>query len=277
MKPVDVGGNFVNTTQPYPTDLTDAQWQFIEPLLPTPTWHPGRRGRPPVDRRRVIDGIVSLKETGCQWRMLPKDFGHWSTVYGYCKRWRQAGVWADLMTQLRQHERIRQGRKPEPSAASIDSQSIKAATQEKDDIGFDGHKKVKGRKRHIVVDTLGLIIAVVVTAAHVDDRQSFMRLVEGSFAAGVKRLRKIWVDGGYQAGWLHAWVRALKRTHKIEIEMTNHDGKGFQVVPWRWAVERTFSWLLNDRRHSRYYERFPANSAALIQISMIHLLLKRLA
>lgn len=260
----------------YPTDLTDEQWALIQPLLPERKWQSGGRGRPPVDLGRVINGIFYLKKTGCQWRMLPKDFGNWSTVYGYFKRWRRAGVWADLMQQLRQMERIRHGRKPEPSAGSIDSQSIKTATQN-DDIGYDGNKKIKGRKRHILVDTLGLIIAVVVTAANVDDRQGFLALINGYFADGVKRLRKIWVDGGYRAAWLAAWVRGVKRTHKVEMEVTDHEGKGFQVIPFRWAVERTFAWLLNDRRHSRDYERLTATSEAMIQISMIHLLVKRLA
>lgn len=154
---------------------------------------------------------------------------------------------------------------------------MKAATHEKKASSFDGNRKVKGRQRHIVVDTLELSIAVVVTAAHVDDRQGLRRLVEGCCADGVKRLRPIWVDGGDQAGGLHPWERALKRTHKIAREITDYDGKGFPVVPWRWAVARTCSWLLNDRRHSRGYERLPANSQALIQSSMIHLLLKRLA
>lgn len=276
MKTSDLGGNPMSTEQQYPTDLSDAQWQWIEPLLPAQQWQPGGRGRPPVDRRRVINGIFYLKKTGCQWRMLPKDFGHWSTVYGYFKRWRRNGVWADLMKQLRRMERVRQGRNPEPSAGSIDSQSIKSATQN-DDIGFDGNKRVKGRKRHILVDTLGLIIAVVVTAANVDDRQGLMALMRGYFINGVKRLRKIWVDGGYRAGWLQEWVRSLKRTHKIDMEVTDHEGKGFQVIAWRWGVERTFSWLLNDRRHSRDYERLTVNSEAMIQISMIHLLIKRLA
>lgn len=181
------------------------------------------------------------------------------------------------MKALRQQERIRQGRKPAPSAASIDAQSIKAATHEKEASGFEGNKKVKGRKRPMIVDTLGWMIAVVVTAANGDDRQGFKRLVEGYFADGLKRLRKIWVDGGYQAGWLHEGVRGVKQTHKIVMEITDHEGKGLQGVPWRWAVERTFSWLLNDRRHSRDYERLPANSEALIQVRRIHLLLKRLA
>ena len=138
-------------------------------------------------------------------------------------------------------------------------------------------EKIKGRKRHLLVDTLGLIIAVVVTAADTDDRLGLVELLSQYFADGVKRLRKIWVDGAYPAEWLEEWVRGLKQTHKIDLEATTHkEGKGFQVIPWRWAVERTFAWLLNDRRHSRDYERLTANSAAMIQISMIRLLLNRL-
>ena len=168
------------------------------------------------------------------------------------------------------------GRQPDPSAGSIDSQSIKTATQS-EDIGFDGHKKIKGRKRHLLVDTLGLIMAVVVTDASTDDRLGLVALLTAYFADGVKRLRKIWVDGAYPAAWLAEWVRGLKQTHKIDLEATTHkEGKGFQVIPWRWAVERTFAWLLNDRRHSRDYERLTAKSAAMIQISMIRLLLNRL-
>ena len=129
-----------------------------------------------------------------------------------------------------------------------------------------------------MVDTLGLIIAVVVTDAGTDDRQGLVELLSEYFADGVKRLRKIWVDGAYPAEWLDEWVRDLKQTHKIDLESTtNKEGKGFQVIPFRWAVERTFGWLLNDRRHSRDYERLTANSEAMIQISMIHLLVKRLA
>jgi putative transposase len=209
--------------------------------------------------------------------MVPRECGHWSTLYGYCKRWRRNGVWADVLATLRQWERRCVGRQPDPSAGSMDSQSIKTATQH-EAIGFDGNKKIKGRKRHLLVDTLGLIIAVVVTPADTDARLGLVELLRQYFADGGKRLRKIWVDGAYPAAWVDAWVRGVKQTHKITLEATRHkEGKGFQVVPWRWAVERTFAWLLNDRRQSRDYERLMVNSAAMIQISMIRLLLNRLA
>lgn len=266
----------MSTNRRYPTDMSDAQWEVLQLVLPAPKWRPGGPGRKPVALRDVINGIFYVNKTGCQWRMLPTDFGKWQTVYGAFRRWRRSGVWARVMDTLRQWERRSQGRLPEPSACCADSQSIKTATQT-EDVGFDGHKKIKGRKRHILVDTLGLIVAVVVTAANRDDRLGLVTLLQRYFASGVTRLRKIWVDGGYEAQWLCDWVRGLKRTHKVDLEVVEHTGKGFQVVKHRWKVERTFAWLLNDRRHSRDYEALTANSEAMIQISMIRLLLKRLA
>lgn len=266
----------MSTPRYYPTDLTEAQWTLLVALLPARKWRPGGPGRPPCDVRRVLNGLLYLLKTGCQWRMLPREFGKWNTVYADFTRWRRAGVWAHLMETLRQWERCRLGRQPEPSAGSVDSQSIKTATQGSA-VGFDGGKKIKGRKRHLLVDTLGLIITVVVTAANTEDRLGLVMLLTRYCAGGVKRLRKLWVDGGYRAQWLALWVGDLKRTHKIALEVTDNAGPGFQVIPWRWVVERTFAWLLNDRRHSRDYERLTVNSEAMIHLSMIRLLLNRLA
>jgi transposase len=180
----------------------------------------------------VLNGIWYLLKTGCQWRMLPREFGKWNTGSAYFRNWRQQGVWAKLMEALRQGERRRQGRQAEPSARRVESQSMKTATQATE-VGFDEGKQVKGRKRHLLVDTLGLLIAVVVTAAKTDDRVGCMLLLTQYFVGGVRRLRNLWVDGGYQAEWLVQWVRDLKHTHKIEVEVTSHEGKGVQVVPWR--------------------------------------------
>jgi len=208
--------------------------------------------------------------------MMPTDFGHAPTIYGYFHRWRHAGVWGRVMDTLRQWERQSQGRLPAPSACCVESQRIKTATQD-EDVGLDGNKKITGRTRHSLVDTLGLSVAVVVTAAHTDERQGLVTLLQRDVASGVKRLRKIGVDGGSQAQWLGDWGRSITQTHKIDLEVVEHTGKGFQVVQHRWKVERTFAWLVNDRRHSRDSERLTVSSEAMIQMSMIRLLLKRLA
>jgi putative transposase len=264
----------MSTQCAYPTDVSDAPWEVLQRLLPTPKWRPGGPGRKPLALRHVINGIFYVNKTGCQWRMMPTNFGNAHTIYGYCRRWRQAGVWGRVMDTLRRWERQRQGRLPDPSACCADSQSIKTATQDAE-VGFDGHKKIKGRTRHILVDILGLI--VVVTAANTDDRHGLVALVQGYCTSGVKRLRKIWVDASDEAQWLTAWVRSRKQTHKMDLEVVKHTGTGFQVVKHLWKVERTFAWLANDRRQSRDYERLTVSSEAMIQISMIRLLLKRVA
>ncbi|PON10395.1 IS5/IS1182 family transposase, partial [Candidatus Entotheonella serta] len=187
-------------------------------------------GRPPLNLRQVLDGIFYVKQTGCQWRMIPHELGNGMTIYGYFRRWRQQAVWPDLMDTLRTWERRRQGRNDNPSAGCADSQSIKVTTQNQD-VGFDGNKKIKGRKRHSLVDTLGLLLAVVVTAANVDDRQGFITVLETYLARGGRRLRKIWVDHGYEAQWLKEWAAGLKQTHKIDVEVVERQGKGFQVEP----------------------------------------------
>ena len=261
----------------YPTDLTDRQWELIEPLLPEAKSGPGRRGRPPNDRRPILNGILYVVKTGCQWRWLPREFGPWQTVYGYFNRWSRTTVWQGIMEELNMQERCRQGRDPEPTAGCIDSQSVKAAMQPVDEIGIDGNKKVKGRKRHVLTDTLGLILCVVVTAANGSDREGLKRLLKYWFIKGVCRLRKLWGDAGYAGKELRDWVRGLKQTYKIDLEVTDHEGKGFQVVPKRWVVERAFSWLGGYRRHSKDYEVLTRNSEAMIQISMIAILIRRLA
>ena len=266
----------MSTYSQYPTDLTDAQWQLIQPLLPLRKWRPGGPGRPPCDVRTMINGILYVTKTGCQWKMLPPTFGRWKTVYGYFNRWSKNKTWASIMDSLREQERTRQGRKPQPSAGCVDSQSVKTATQGKVK-GYDGGKRVNGRKRHLLVDTLGLILGVCVTAANTGDREGLMKVVTAYFATGIQRLKKLWVDGGYSGEPLKAWVASLKQTHKIDLEVVENQGQGFQLVKRRWVVERTFAWLFNYRRHSKDYEVLPRNSEALIQVAMIHLLLKRLA
>ena len=262
----------MNTQRQYPTNLTETQWQLLFTLLPKPKWRLGCPGRPPVNLRQVFNGILYLSKTGCQWRMLPKAFGCWQTVYlsacdaqagGYFNRWSEQDIFQKIQQALSRKERRGQGRKPTASAGSIDSQSIKTATQGKIK-GYDAGKKVNGRKRHLLVDTLGLPICVFVSAADLADRDGLMELLKRYFAAGLRRLRKLWVDGGYRGDALKMWVSSLKQTHKIDLEVVQRESKGFEVIKWRWVVERTFAWLLNFRRLSKDYEVLTRNSEALI-------------
>ena len=218
----------------YPSDLTDAQWQVIAAHLPAE--RPGRRGRPRIwPRRRIIEAILYLDRTGCAWRYLPADFPPWQTVYGYFAAWRDDGTLARLHRELRAQARAAAGRQVEPTAAVIDSQSVRAAdTVPKATRGWDNAKKVNGRKRHIAVDTTGLILDVVITAASVQDRVAARPLPWNTHRA-CRRVRLVWADAGY-SGKLAAWAASLKMTLQIVAKRNPH---AFEVLPRRWVVERT--------------------------------------
>ena len=235
----------------YATDVTDAQWRRIEPLLPTSTWRSNGPGRPPRDRRQIVNGLLYLTKTGCPWALLPSCFGPWKTVYDYFRRWSLQGVWPQVLDRLTQRERRRNGRAATPSAGCIDSQTSKTATHGKT-TGYDAGKKIQGRKRHLLVEqsvlrmgdaTTGLLRQVVVTAADVDDRDGLKQVLTRLRASGVARLRKLWGDGGYRGAAIRTWVANLKKTHKIDLEVVAKQGPGFEVLPRRWVVERTLAWL----------------------------------
>jgi transposase len=256
----------------YPSDLTDDQWQVIAGLLPADM--PGRRGRPRIwPRRRIIEAILYLDRTGCAWRYLPADFPPWQTVYTYFATWRDDGTLARLHRELRAQVRAAAGRQPEPTAAVIDSQSVRAAdTVPRASRGWDNAKKVNGRKRHIAVDTSGLVLDVVITPASTQDRQGARPLLWNTHRA-CPRVRLVWADAGY-TGKLPAWATSLKMTLQIVARRSPHT---FEVLPRRWVVERTFAWISKHRRTVRDYERLPASHEAMIYWAMIALMTHRLA
>jgi putative transposase len=222
--------------QPYPTDLSDVEWQRIQPYLPAPK----SGGRPRVHTlREILNAIFYIVRSGCTWRMLPHDLPPWKTVYHYFRLWRKDGTWERINSALRVEVRVAAGREPEPSAAVIDSQSVKT-TETPGVRGYDAGKKVNGRKRHLLVDTLGLVLMVVVHAANIQDRDGARLLLEKA-RGRFPRLRLIWADGGY-TGKLVDWVKTLC-LWVLEIVKRSDDVKGFQVLPHRWVVERTFGWL----------------------------------
>ena len=259
-----------NTRAPYPSDLTDAEWQKLEPLIPKPKTNRGRKRKHAY--REILNAIFYLLRAGCAWRMLPHDLPPWKTVYHYFRLWRKDGTWERINAALRAQLREADGRKPEPSAAILDSQSVKTADV-KGIRGYDAGKKVKGRKRHLLVDTLGLLLVVVVHAADIQDRDGAKQVLAKARQIS-SRLRLIWADGGY-AGQLAEWVKATYGW-ALEIVKRDPDAKGFQVLPRRWVVERTLGWLSKYRRFSKDYEVLTETSEAMIYAAMIHLMVRRL-
>lgn len=263
-------GTLIETTNTnYKSDVSDAEWALIRPFMPRNQPN-GRDVR--TSMRDVVNTIFYQDRTGCQWRYLPSNFPPWSTIAGYYYRWMRDGTWTRVLDSLRESERVRQDKQPEPTAGIVDSQSVKVPPQAGEH-GYTGHKRINGRKRHILVDTLGLLLAVVVTAANVDDRVG-ATLLANDAKPKFPRLGQIWADSGYIGHKWHSWFQWFCNW-TITIVKRTDDNAQFQIVPRRWVVERTFAWLDRYRRLSKDYEVLNISSETRCKQATVRLLLRR--
>jgi len=259
--------------KPYPSDLTDEQWVVLEGLIP-----PAKPGGCPRqhDMREVLNALFYRTREGCSWRAIPHDFGvPWKTAYNYFRAWADDGTWDRMVTALRMRNRRAAGRDVDPRAGYVDSQSVKT-TQGGEQRGYDGGKKVRGRKRHIVVDSLGLLLAVLVTAASVDDGRAAQEVFAAMPGRWFPRLRVVWGDGKYHNYELYDWLSVHRRPYRVAVVNRPEGAEGWVKLPKRWVVERTFAWLGRYRALSKDYEKLTETSAAVVQVSAVHHMLRRL-
>lgn len=255
----------------YESDLTDEQWALLGPMLPKQK----KLGRPPTDRRQVINAILYIVKGGIQWRLLPANFPSWKTVYHIFRQWTLNHTWEALNARLRALVREQAGKRSRPTAAILDSQSVKSDPHG-GEVGYDAGKRIKGRKRHLLVDTLGLILGIFVTPASTPEREGTQGLLERTLSS-LAWLRLLWVDGGYSGAAFQNWIKTRRPKLEVEVVKRSDDTSGFKVLPRRWVVERTFAWLMQHRRMVRDYEKSNSSAEAWAYIAMIRLQLRRLA